>query len=126
MPDPMDKIATLARLLKQRAAELGLDMQSFMPIVNLEDQEGKHFIQAMFVVEAPEEASTAIEALEGDEADLAGILAATAHAEEEALRNAAKQIEDDKITAARDRMLALRDRLSKGKGLLDEDEGEDE
>ena len=114
----MEKIATLGRLLAERTAAIGLEMQSFVPMVNFEE-DGQHFIQAMFLVDPP----AATDAVSGNDDELdviAGIMAATDQAEKNARVALLEAKDKEKADAARERMLALRDRLDKGKGLLDD------
>lgn len=115
--DPMDTIARLGRLLGQRTEEIGLEMQSFIPMVNLEE-DGKHFVQAVFLIEGSAIVAAVADA-DDDEAQLAGILAATAEAEQEAARELEVLADAEKAESAKERMLALRDRLDRGEGLLD-------
>lgn len=107
--NPLDKIAALGRLLQERAAAIGLELQAFMPMPDLSGG-GAHMIQGIFLVDAS--AVEAAEETDEDADELAGILEATAHMERERVRQA-------KADAARERAIAMQEKLDRGEGLLD-------
>lgn len=70
MPDPLEMVAALGRRLQEKATALGLEMQTFIPMPNLDG--GKHVIQAVFTVNPPDKPVNDIDA------ELADMLAAPA------------------------------------------------
>jgi hypothetical protein len=115
---PLDRLATLAERLREKAAEIGLELDGFFAAPGRPGQ--PHVIQGVFFV-----ADMGVEATTADEDDplageLAGILQATQQAEKEMLREARRQAEAEKADAARERLLALREKLDSEGGLFDE------
>lgn len=140
MSDPVEPIKIIGDRLKEKADALGLEMVQFTLIPDFTGH-GNHAIQAVFVLPegafVEEEAAPVVEdelpdipafaAIPELDDELAGIMAATAdaeeelvRAEEESVRAAHDQKEADFMEEARERALKLRQKLSEGKGPLDD------
>lgn len=96
--NPMDKLATLGRLLGEKVEEIGLELRGFIPMPDLSG-EGPHAVQAVFFIKQEEEVPTptmpereVVPDLDPDiESILAGIASATEEASEDAEMEALKQ-----------------------------------
>lgn len=136
-PDPLEPIVKIGERLREKAAEIGLDVQAFAVLPDFSGGTS-HALQVVFTLTA--DAAAAVEPQLDDadieplpptewDDDLAGILAATDEAEteketaeKEAIREAARQKEQEQTNDAVQRLLASREKLTRPGGFLEDDE----
>jgi hypothetical protein len=106
--NPMEPIRRLGERLQELAAEIGLDLKTFVPVVDFEHEHG-HMIQAVFIYNEP----VAVASAEQQEFD---------ERLKEIERQLVAEAQEDKTTSVTEQMLALRARMQRGQPLLDEDD----
>lgn len=106
----MESVRKLGERLKEVADPLGLELRQFMPVVDFEHEAG-HIIQAVFILnEVKAEVSAEQAEFDAQFKDIEKQFVA--------------QKEDDKVSETAQKMIELRERMQRGKSVLDDEDGD--
>lgn len=124
MSNEMDPLVTIVRRLREMAEQLGVELVDH----NFKVDEGgtNHFVVAVFALPAELEAVADLPPeLQNQDPELAAMVndiwGGAEAAEKDQLRQATREAEDEKVVAARERMLDLQKRMKEGRSILDDD-----
>lgn len=121
MSNEMDPLVTIVRRLREMAESLGVELVDHN--FKVDESGTNHFVVAVFAL--PAELEALPPELQDQDPELAAmfndIIGGAEAAEQDQLRQTARAAEDEKVVAARERMLDLQRRMKEGKSILDDD-----